>query len=109
MIYRSGTSEGLGSGWDVMQVVYRRQDGGHMRIANSFVVARSFDGTVVRLVDPLYNRWEEVSAEDLLGFQKCFDESRHDSGGENYESLQMRAPIHITHKRCSRIEYSESG
>jgi hypothetical protein len=31
VIYRSGTNEGLGAGWDVMQVVYRHDDDGQVR------------------------------------------------------------------------------
>ena len=57
VIYRSGASEGL-PGWDVMQVVYRQQDGGHMRIANSFVVARDASGKIIRKTDILLDRWE---------------------------------------------------
>ena len=73
VIYRSGASEGL-PGWDVMQVVYRQQDGGHMRIANSFVVAPDASGKIIRKTDILLDRWEVVRDEEMLrGFQKCFD------------------------------------
>lgn len=32
--YLSGTNDALGAGWDVMQVVFKQEDAGHMRIAN---------------------------------------------------------------------------
>ena len=68
-----GASEGL-PGWDVMQVVYHQEDGGHMRIANSFVIARDASGNLIRKTDILLDRWEVVSDEEMLrGFQKCFD------------------------------------
>ena len=73
--YRSGTSEGLGAGWDVMQVVYRREDSGHMRIANSFVIARDAVGKIIRKIDSFPEQWEVVNDEEMLhGFQHCFDE-----------------------------------
>ena len=75
VIYRSGTNEALGAGWDVMQVVYRREDSGHMRIANSFVIARNAGGNIIRKTDIILDRWEVVSDEEILrGFQHCFDE-----------------------------------
>ncbi len=72
--YRSETSEGLGAGWDVMIVVYRREDSGHMRIANSFVIARDLSGKIIRKIDSFPEQWEVVSDEDEPGFQQCFDE-----------------------------------
>lgn len=73
--YRSGTNEALGPGWDVMQVVYHKEDGGVMRIANSFVVARDATGKIIRKTDVLLDRWEAVNEKDLLrGIQHCFDE-----------------------------------
>jgi hypothetical protein len=41
--YRSGTSEALGAGWDVMQVVYRREDDER----NAFVIARDAGGKII--------------------------------------------------------------
>lgn len=73
--YRSGTNEALGLGWDVMQVVYHKEDGGVMRIANSFVAARDTTGKIIRKTDVLLDRWEAVNEKDLLrGIQHCFDE-----------------------------------
>ena len=73
VIYRSGTSDGLGAGWDVMQVLYRREDGGQMRLANSLVIARHLDGTILRGID--YNKWERITdADDLRGYQALFDQ-----------------------------------
>jgi hypothetical protein len=72
VIFRSGTSDGLGAGWDVMQVLYRREDGGQMRLANSFVIARHFDGAILRGFD--YNKWERITdADDLQGYHDLFD------------------------------------
>jgi hypothetical protein len=71
--YLSGTSEALGVGWDVMKVVYKREDAGVMRIANSFVIARDAGGKIIRQTD--IDRWEVVSDEETIrGFQQCFDE-----------------------------------
>ncbi|HYL65206.1 MAG TPA: hypothetical protein VE077_21535 [Candidatus Methylomirabilis sp.] len=75
MTYLSGTSEALGPGWDVMQVVYRQEDGGVMRIAKSFVVARDASGKIIRKTDILLDRWEVVNEGDMLrGIQHCFAE-----------------------------------
>jgi hypothetical protein len=75
VIYRSGTSEGLGVGWDVMLVLYRQEDGGQMRLANSFAIARDASGNIIRKIDSYPEQWEVVSdADDLRGFQQCFDE-----------------------------------
>lgn len=73
--YKSGTSEALGSDWDVLQVVYRQEDNGQMRIANSFVIARDFSGKIMRKTDRDLDRWEVVTHEEILrGFQQCFEE-----------------------------------
>jgi hypothetical protein len=73
--YLSGTSEALGPGWDVMQVVYKCEDHGVMRIANHFVIARHPDGTVLRKTDIILDRWERITdADDFRGFQNCFDD-----------------------------------
>jgi hypothetical protein len=70
--YRSGTSEGLGVGWDVLQVIQRREDSG-VRIANSVLIARDASGTIMRGTD--LNRWEIIKApDDLRVFQNFFDE-----------------------------------
>ncbi len=39
VIFRSGTSDGLGAGWDVMQVLYRRM---HPRTLDPFVLLSGF-------------------------------------------------------------------
>ena len=49
--YRSGTNEKLGPAWDVMQVVYHREEQGVKRIANSFVIARDMGGAIIRKTD----------------------------------------------------------
>jgi hypothetical protein len=73
--YLSGTNDALGAGWDVMQVVYKREDRGVLRIANSFVIARDMSGTIIRKTDIILDRWEVVRDEDVLrGFHKCFDD-----------------------------------
>ena len=75
VIYRSGTNEALGTGWDVMHVVYRREDSGHMRIASSFLTARDAGGKIIRKTDIVLDRWEVVNDEEMLrGLQHCFDE-----------------------------------
>lgn len=75
VIYRSGTNDGLGAGWDVMQVIYRHDDDGQVRIRNSFVIARDPSGKIIRKTDILLDRWEVVDDEDMLrSFQRCFDE-----------------------------------
>lgn len=73
--YLSGTNDALGVGWDVMQVVYKREDAGVMRIANSFVIARDASRKIIRKTDLILDKWEVVSDEgDLRDFQHCFDE-----------------------------------
>jgi hypothetical protein len=58
-------------GWDVMQVIYSQ--GG--RIVNSFVIGRDAAGTIVLKTDILLDRWEIINdADDLRGFQQCFDD-----------------------------------
>ena len=75
VIYRTGTSDGLGTGWDVMQVLYRREDDGQMRLANSFAIARDGSGKIIRKIDSFPEQWEVVNDEEMLrGFQHCFDE-----------------------------------
>jgi hypothetical protein len=67
--YRSGTHPT--QGWDVMHVIYSQ--GG--RAINSFVIARDAVGTIVRRTDIILDYWEITSdADDLRGFQKCFDD-----------------------------------
>jgi hypothetical protein len=73
--YQSGTNEALGASWDVMRVVYRTEDHGQLRIANTFVIARDFSGKIIRKTDIVLDRWEVVTDEEMLrGFQNCFDE-----------------------------------
>ena len=75
VIYLSGESEALGAGWDVMQVVFKREDGGNMRVANSAMIARDASGKIIRKTDILLDRWEVVSDEELLReFERRFDE-----------------------------------
>ena len=58
-------------GWDAMQVIYSQEG----RILNHFVIARDAAGTIVRKTDVFLERWEIITdADDLRGFQKCFDE-----------------------------------
>ena len=82
--YRSGTNEKLGTGWDVMHVVYHREEHGMKRIANSFVIARDLGGTIIRKTDIILDRWEVVRDEEMLqAFQRCF-ESRDKLAAERY-------------------------
>jgi hypothetical protein len=54
-----------------MQVIYSQEG----RAINSFVIARDGVGTIVRKTDIVLDRWEIVNdADDLRGFQKCFDD-----------------------------------
>jgi hypothetical protein len=70
VIYRSGTNENLGPGWDVMHVVY--QQGGH--VTNSVVLARDSRGTIIRRTDVLLDRWEQITDdESLKTSRQCFD------------------------------------
>jgi hypothetical protein len=75
--YRSITSEALealGPGWDAMQVIYSREDGGVIRIANSFTIARDASGAIMRKTESLPERWEVVKDPDeYRGFEACFD------------------------------------
>src|SRR5258708_5365285 len=67
--YKSGTHPT--QGWDTMQVIYSQ--GG--RTINHFVIARDAAGTIVRKTDIAFDRWEIIKdADDLRGFQNCFDE-----------------------------------
>ncbi|SRR5229473_4758078 len=69
--YYSGTDGALGAGWDVMRVVYRREDGEQ----NSFVIARDAGEKIIRKTDLILDRWEVVSDEEALRqCQHCFDE-----------------------------------
>jgi hypothetical protein len=61
-------------GWDAMQVVYSQEG----RILNHFVIARDAVGTIVRKTDVFLERWEIITdANDLRGFQKCFNDRDH--------------------------------
>jgi len=69
--YHCGTDPALGSGWEVMRVVVRREDGER----NSFVIARDPGGKIIRKTDLILDRWEVVNDEELLRQCKhCFDE-----------------------------------
>ena len=73
--YLSGTSESLGAAWDVMQVIYKREDAGAMRTMNSFVIARDASGKILRKTDLILDHWEvTVDEETLRDFRHCFDE-----------------------------------
>jgi hypothetical protein len=73
--YLSGTGESLGAAWDVMQVIYKREDAGAMRTMNSFVIARDASGKILRKTDIILDRWEVIVDEETLqGFRQCFDE-----------------------------------
>src|SRR5215831_9234400 len=73
--YLSGTNESFGAAWDVMQVIYKREDSGAMRTINSFVIARDVSGKILRKTDIVLDRWEVVTDEETLqGFRQCFDE-----------------------------------
>ena len=73
--YRPGTSEALGLGWDVMQVIYSREEGGVMRIAHSFTIARDASGAIRRKTDSLPERWEVIKdPDDYRVFHACFTE-----------------------------------
>jgi hypothetical protein len=74
VIYKSGTHPT--QGWDVMQVIYQQEENGAKRIISSFVIARDAAGTIVRKTDlVVLDRWEIINdADDLRGFQKCFDD-----------------------------------
>jgi hypothetical protein len=72
--YRSGINEKLGPDWDVMQVVYHREEHGVKRIPNSFMIARDMGGTIIRKTDIILDRWEVVRDEELLeAFQQFFE------------------------------------
>jgi hypothetical protein len=63
-------------GWDVMQVVYQTEDPstGEKRIGNSFVIARTQEGFVLRKVDLVLDQWERITdEEDLRYFLSCFN------------------------------------
>jgi hypothetical protein len=71
VIYRSGTNEALGAGWDAMQVLARREDGER----NSFMIARDAGGKIIRKTDIMLDRCEVVTdEEDVRHFRHCFDE-----------------------------------
>lgn len=70
VVYRSGTSQALGAGWDVMQVLYQEQ--GVTR--NSLVIARDASGAIIRKTDSFPERWEPVSdPETLRAYHEWFD------------------------------------
>jgi hypothetical protein len=72
--YSSGTNEKLGLGWDVMHVVYHREEHGVKRMANSFLIARDMGGTIIRKTDIILDQWEVVRDEETLrAFQQCFE------------------------------------
>jgi hypothetical protein len=71
VIYQSGTSDALGAGWDVMQVIYK----GEGRITNHFLIARDARGAIMRKTDIVLEKWEVISEEELLrALQNCFND-----------------------------------
>ena len=61
----------MGAGWDVMRVLYRREDGEQ----NSFLIARDASGNIIRKTDLILERWEVVNEEDFLReCRNCYDE-----------------------------------
>jgi hypothetical protein len=66
IIYKSGMSPGLGAGWDVMLVVQRK---------GSVALARGANGTIIRKIDSVPERWEVVRDEGTLrACRECFDD-----------------------------------
>ena|ERR1700677_1501473 len=58
-------------GWDMLQVIYSQEG----RVLDHFVIARDAAGTIVRKTDVFLERWEIITdADDMRGFQRCFDE-----------------------------------
>jgi hypothetical protein len=67
IIYRSGTSLGLGAGWDLMHVTQRNKV--------SFVLARDANRTVMRKIDSVPETWEVIRDEEMSRLaRKCFDD-----------------------------------
>ena len=82
-------THGLGPGWDVMHVIYSYEDHG-LRTANSFVIARDANGSVIRKIDSVPEQWEVVHDEETLrGYRERFD--NRDSGGST-TSQKLRFP-----------------
>jgi hypothetical protein len=80
VIYRSGTSEALGAGWDVMHVVYQRKYHGVMHTANSVIVARDANGTIIRKID--IDQWVLVRDEETLrAYRECWDRLAEEAAG----------------------------
>ncbi len=111
--YYSGTDGALGAGWDVMRVVYRREDGEQ----NSFVIARDAGEKIIRKTDLILDRWEVVSDEEALRqCQHCFDE-RDRLAAEKAVNIEKaknpckcgQAPILLAHQTHSRDGHDESG
>lgn len=61
IVYQSGIHPT--EGWDQMQVIGKYEGG---QIANSYVLARSADGTIRRKTDIVLDWWEVVTDEDDL-------------------------------------------
>jgi hypothetical protein len=69
--YRSGISNSLGPEWDILQVAFSNEG----QVMNSFLIARTDRGHIIRKTDLILDRWEVVTTEvDLRDFQHCFDE-----------------------------------
>lgn len=69
--YTSGTHDALGTGWDVLHIHARRDDGER----NSFVIARDVMGKIIRKTDLILDRWEVVTDQDSLrDLRHCFEE-----------------------------------
>jgi hypothetical protein len=67
IIYKSGTSPGLGAGWEVLQVVQRNK--------GAVTLARNADGKIMRKTDSVPETWEVIRDEEMLRFSRqCFDD-----------------------------------
>ena len=99
MTYLSVTNESLGAGWDLIQVVDKREDSqGVMRIANSFVIARDASGKIIRKTDIILDRWEVVEdADELRRSQYCFDER-----DRQYARYEMQSEQLASHRLNNR-------
>lgn len=107
--YTSGASEALGAGWDVMRVLYRREDGEQ----NSFLIARDTSGNIIRKTDLILERWEVVNEEDFLReCRNCYDErdrlAAEKAAGKRYRRLQVRASVLFAHQKHPRDRNDES-
>ena len=67
IIYKSGTSTGLGAGWDVMIVAQRNK--------GSVALARDANGKIMRKIDSVPEIWEVIRDEETLwACRESFDD-----------------------------------